>query len=199
LRNYPFGYLLILFFIVGSLELAFGQRPVDCNQQTAIVRLYVNKPKLDFLKSALNNGKTKKDSLYYEKEIKKHLEDRLLYTQKVIYHFRQNYVPTQMIKFIPDSLWIDFIKNIERPYFLNEQGTLSSEIIQPNSLNYYVIARGNFDEDFIAIDQRGNRLLPPFPSKIRHSILSKLNTVVGDGMKTSIERYCKQINKYCNQ
>ncbi len=187
----------LLFFVLGVSQISLCQKPIDCNKQLVIVRLYINKPKLDFLKSSLSQSTNDKDRSYFERAIQKHTKDRLLYAQNVIRHYKQNYVPSHQLRFIPDSLWQDFVENVEQPYFLNDSAQIDNVAIIPNALDYYIIARGNYDEDFIALQKDGQVIPTPFPSKIKHSILSKINTVLGDGMRTTVERYCKQINKYC--
>lgn len=189
----------MLFLVV--FQMLFVDRihsQVNCLEQFALVRLYMNKPKLDYYTLSINKASAQKEKEYFQNQILKHIDNRKAYSQKVIQLFKHNYVNAEKLRFIPDSLWNDFEKGIVQPYFYNERGDLDTMFVNPSEFKYYIIARGDYDEDFIAIDKEKNILPFPFPSKVKHSILSKINTVVGDGMKVTIERYCKNIKKYCS-
>lgn len=189
------GWIFCFFFDPFCLN---GQKPVNCYQDIAMVRLYLNNPKQRYLKNAYAQAKGQNAAAQIGKQLTAHDEDRSRYVKNTILYFKQFYPVGDKILFIPDSLWADFKAGVERPYFLNENGTLQTDIIVPASItSYYVIGRGDFDEDFYAFDQNGNQLSKPFPYKIKHTLMTKMGTLFSDPMKVSVERYCRQIAKYC--
>jgi hypothetical protein len=177
----------------------WSQKKVDCKNDLAIVRLYLNKPKESHLEKAFANAGNEKDKIFFQNELIRHTKNRLYYTMKIISNFKNYYPNLDNLRFIPDSLWADFIAGNVRNYYINTDCSMEDEIVNPNNLSYYVIARGEFDEDFYAIGQDGESPLPPFPVKLKHSLFSKFESVFSDAMKTSVERYCQQIRKYCEE
>lgn len=175
-----------------------AQETINCKNDLAIVRLYLNNPKKIHLQNALRQAKNDKEAVYFENELTKHNKERLFYTMNVITNFRKYYRLQDHLRFVPDSLWSEFKAGKIRNYFLNNDGSLDDQTTDPSQLSYYVIARGAFDEDFYAIDKTGNTPALPFPDRLKHTLITKLGAVFSDAMKSSVERYCFQINKYCN-
>lgn len=188
-----------LLILTGLFSQLWSQDKIDCKNDLAIVRLYLNKPKKSYLEKGLANAKSEKEGIFFQNELIKHTKNRLHYTISVISNFRKYYPNLENIRFIPDSLWSEFKAGSVRSYFVNSDGSIDDEIVHPANLSYYVIARGEFDEDFYTFSEDGGSPLPPFPNKLKHTLFTKLGSVFSDAMKTSVERYCLQIKKYCEE
>jgi hypothetical protein len=165
------------------------------NEKVAIVRLYMNGPKITYLTKQMTNSELSvKDRQAIKEQLDLHLLDRKIYSQNIISDF-ENYFSVSQTYFVPDNLWSEFLeeKNRQGPYFLNKNGEIDSSIQLPSNKAYYVIGRVNDDYDFQIYDEEGFKVPPPYPSTTKHSLLSKLKSVFGDGGKIGVTRFNDKI------
>lgn len=163
--------------------------------KVAIVRLYMNGPKINFLTKQLSNSELSvKDRQSIQEQLDLHLLDRKIYSQNIISDF-EKYFNASQTYFVPDNLWTVFLesKNRESVYFLNSKGELDSSIQLPGNKAYYVIGRVNEDYDFQIYDQEGFKVPSPYPSTTKHNLISKLKSVFGDEGKIGVTRFNNKI------
>jgi hypothetical protein len=185
-----------LIFLFSLLFFTNRSASQDCDKLKIVVRLYLNAPKEQFLREKANQQTKDKDS--YHKLLENHLKDRRKYTQSIIKSFNTHFNWCE-VYFIPDSLWNDYKVGISRPYFLDKHGSLDATISPYIDSSTIFLVRGDYDEDFQAVDLDGKRIPPPFPSFVKHSLFSKIRSLMGESMDESVERYKKSVKKYCNQ
>lgn len=197
---YQIVHICIILFVSISVlycNKASGQTPIyDCNGKVAVVRLYSDQKKIKAYQEYSNDPKLAKvDRVNWEIKAEKLINERKAYTKEVISNFNE-YYKAHEVYYVPDSLWTDFL-NFTPGCYVNLQGELDSEIIIPRDKQAYMIARGDYDEDFELRDIMGNDIPGNFPKSLRHSFWSKWRAIMGDGMRESVKRLNKQVKNYC--
>lgn len=118
-------------------------------RNTLIVRLATNQKKGDLLKKHNDVG------------YNKYVRERKEYVELVQDAWNQNFDFCRL-RYMPDSLFQDFIDGVERPFFLNQFGKLDPNITMDTPY-FYVVGSGSRDLEFKWYDAELALLTPQPP------------------------------------
>lgn len=116
---------------------------------TLIVRLYTNNPKIKVLRKSNNT-----------KALNEHLSDRVAYINLMMEAWNESYDFSEVL-YMPDSLFKTFVADRSSNVFLNEKLVLDDSISLKTD-DYYVLARGSRDLGFVWYNSK-HELLNPQP------------------------------------
>jgi hypothetical protein len=162
----------------------------------AIVRLYVNKPKVDLLQKSINDSRTPEaEKKELEKILADHQLDRELYVKHVIKAFKENYTFSK-VYFMYDYDQKKLKDGVRSGIFLDENGRLDNSITLEEQ-HFLIFGRGNND-DIILISQLNGEPLPSeFPASYKRSIFSIFSFVFStDKLSDYVEKLNGKLKKF---
>jgi hypothetical protein len=155
-----------------------------------LVRLYMNKPKIDLMESNLSNpniNENKKNKI--KKLLKSHIEDRLAYKTKVISIFKSEYQFSKVF-FIHDYDYKKFL-NGEKGLLLNEKGEYDNALNLDS--NFLLGTRGDNDNTIIILQKSGDEMPKSFPSRYVRNAITGLISLFDN--KDNLKDYVSKLNK----
>jgi hypothetical protein len=168
---------------------------VDLKEGAAIVRLYMNNPKLVKLREIKNRpGTSKEERNRMDIEIDKHIQDRRDYAKQVIQNFTEYYDFSQ-VYFMPDSLFREFLNGRRDGIFLNDNADLDPES-HLEIEQFLIFGRGNRDEDFIVLRRDGTSMPSAFPDRANFNVVNGVTLLFGNRMRKTIERLNKNHHSF---
>jgi hypothetical protein len=187
--------LILLFLFISSSvfaqETSSKEIIKNLKNGAAIVRLYMNKPKVDFLKKAIDSDKvSEKDKAAFKKNLEYHLKDRETYKSKVIKTFSQ-YYDFSKLYFIHDYDAKKLIEGTKDGIFLNQNGEVDPSITLTES-HSFIFGRGNNDKTVILSNIDGSSLPKDFPVTHNRSLAGILDLILG---KDKFKIHIEEINK----
>jgi hypothetical protein len=162
----------------------------------AVVRLYMNKPKVDLLKKSIAGAVNNQEKRDLENMLSTHLSEREAYKSKVIEAFSKNFKFTKLY-FINDYDIVR-LKNGERSgLFLNYKGDLDPSITM-DADHYLIFARGQNDNQIELIKPDNQPLPTSFPTKYNRNIGSMFKLIFQpkDKLTESVIKLNQGLKKY---
>ena len=142
----------------------------DLREGTAIVRLYMNNPKSKRLEELIKRKDlSDKERSRLQKQLDDHLRERKNYAINTIKAFDEYYDFAKVL-FMPDYLTTALNQGKISEIFYNDKAEIDP-FIKLETENYFIIGRGNRDEDFIVLDAQGRPLPNEFPARVNLSII----------------------------
>lgn len=205
--NYKFLYIFYLLFVLLKPSAAQIDRELmnpaeqaiyDLHNGTAIVRLYMNKPKVRRLEEMLSrNNLSDKDRARLQKQMDAHIKDRTTYAVKTIKAFHKHYNFTRVL-FIPDYLTNELYKGATSGIFFNDKAEIDP-YIKLETTNFFIIGRENRDEDFVVLDARGKPLPPGFPSKVSLTVIDGIGLLFERRLPKTLKKLNNRHHKFYNE
>lgn len=157
----------------------------------AIVRLYVNKPKVDMLQKSINDARTPEaEKMALEKILADHQLDRELYVKRVIKAFKENYNFSK-VYFMNDYDQKKLKDGVRSGIFLDENGRLDSSI-KLEEQHFLIFGRGNNDETIHISQLSGEPMPSEFPTSYKRSIFNFFSYVFSTD---KLSDYVKKLNE----
>jgi hypothetical protein len=189
-----FVLLLIVFSFTCS---SYGQQKTSAldfienlKNGAAIVRLYVNKPKMDMLQKSINDARTpESEKKALEKILADHQMDRELYVKHVIKAFKENYTFSK-VYFMYDYDQKKLKDGVRSGIFLDANGKLDSSI-ELEEQHFLIFGRGNNDETILISQLNGEPLPSEFPTSYKRSIFNFFSYVFSTD---KLSDYVKKLN-----
>ena len=193
-------------YIVGCLLLVvsflFGQKTVETKSLSeeyiyglksgaTIVRLYMNKPKMDVLAKAINNPAVSVDKKKeLQKQLEQHKTERKAYINKTINAFDSIY-DFSNIYFIFDYDQKRFQNGERKNIFVGEEGEINSQITMKETF-YLLLGRGGNDETFVFYQPDGKEMPVDFPDRYSANIIQG---IIGLFKKDKLGNYIFRLNE----
>ncbi len=153
-----------------------GDLITNLKNGAAIVRLYMNKPKIDILNKSINDGKTSLESKKtLQNMLDEHRADRNEYVHRVIKAFKENYTFSK-VYFMYDYDHKKLKEGIKSGIFLNDQGIQDPSIVLLED-HFLIFARGNNDDSIIISQLNGEEMPKEFPVTYKRSIINLFSMV----------------------
>lgn len=185
-----------------AVTFVFGQNPDETKSLSeeyiyglksgaTVVRLYMNKPKMDVLAKAINNpalSEDKKKEL--QKQLDQHITERKAYINKTINAFDSIY-DFSNVYFIFDYDQKRFQNGERKNIFVSEEGEISSRITMKENF-YLLLGRGGNDETFIFYQPDGREMPTDFPDRYNANIFQG---IIGLFKKDKLGNYIHRLNE----
>ncbi len=170
----------ILYFIVAVFisNTVLGQSKVSTSSElienlkngAAVVRLYMNKPKVDMLQKSINDERTgANEKMALQKMLNEHQEDRAAYVQRTIKAFNDNYNFSK-VYFMYDYDQKKLKEGVKLGIFLNESGNLDPSIVL-NEEHLLIFGRGSNDDSVVISQLNGEEMPKEFPTTYKRSVI----------------------------
>lgn len=205
--NYKYFYIFCLLFgllkssaaqIDRELMNPAEQAIYDLHKGTAIVRLYMNKPKVKRIQEMLSrNNLSDSDRTRLQKELDAHIKDRTAYAVKTIKAFHKHYNFTRVL-FMPDYLTHELYKGATSGIFFNDKAEIDP-FLKLETTNFFIIGRENRDEDFVVLDARGKPLPQGFPSKVSLSVIDGIGLLFERRLPKTLKKLNNKHHKFYNE
>lgn len=192
------------------VSLGFGQNQVETKSLSeeyiyklksgaAIVRLYMNKPKMDVLTKAINRpAVSEKQKVELQKQLDDHIIERKAYVIKTINAFDSIY-DFSNIYFIYDYDQKRFQNGERKNIFVGQEGEINSRITM-NETFYLLLGRGGNDETFVFYQPDGKEMPIGFPDRYNANIFQGIAGLFKkDKLGNYIHRFNEKLHMYYNR
>jgi hypothetical protein len=186
-----FSIFILFSFFSNGQETTSIQKIEELKNGVALVRLYMNKPKVDMLQKTINDDKTDTNTkASLKRTLDAHIADRNNYKMKVIKAFTEKYNFSKVF-FMYDYDQKKLKEGIKSGYFLDNNGEVDPSISIENK-SFLIFGRGNNDETVVISQLSGEPLPKGFPVDYKPSILGIFNAVFP---KDKLGNYISKLNK----
>ncbi len=184
--------LICLFFFSISIiaQTTANDMIINLKKGAAVVRLYMNKPKIDMLKKTIDDKDTDielRENL--RKTLKDHLKDRESYKKNVISAFKRNYNFSKV--YFMNDYDIGLLKSGEKKgYFLNDDGEIDGEIVL-NEDFFLIFGKGRNDDEIEISQINGQEMPYAFPKTYNRSVIDIFSFIFS---KNKLDNYVEKLN-----
>jgi hypothetical protein len=173
-----------------------GELIANLKNGAAVVRLYMNKPKVDMLTKSIKDDKTNESyRKAAQKMLDKHQSDRAIYVQQVIKAFTEKYTFSK-VYFMYDYDQKKLKEGVKSGIFLNGKGLKDSTIVLKES-HFLIFGRGHNDESIIISQLNGEEMPKEFPVTYKRSIVDLFSFIFpNDKLGNFVAKLNQKLKKF---
>lgn len=199
----------LFYILLGLIEFSIAQVPrelmnsaeqaiYELHNGTAIVRLYMNRPKATRIEEMLSRKNlSDSDRARLQKQLDDHLKDRKAYAVKTIKAFHEHYDFTRVL-FMPDYLTYELYNGATSGIFFNDKAEIDP-FIKLETSSSFIIGRASRDEDFVVLDAQGKPLPLEFPSRVNLSIIDGIGLLFERRLPKTLKKLNNRHHRFYNE